>query len=643
MNDNYFNFFPWEEYRPNQKEAIERISKSIEDKEHLMFCAPCGFGKSISTICATLKNNKKIIIVTPNHATRAAHTTEVLLINKNRGSKYTVIELKSKKDMCLNFRGDNSFSAERCTTCRKYEKDCQYYFNLFPEDAHDKSDLAIETLIEIKQKENCCKEGHSYLDKHLNSVMYEEIDYLCQKNTLCFYYLMQERIKKADVIILDYNWIISGSFQHLTRLLGDLSNYVLLIDEADMLIERASKGIILDKGRISKLIGSIQKIYSKLDHRDKIPDKSLEYLTLLRETFDGLLNKYSEEKEINISEFYEFINKTLFPVNKFIVIINKIIDMIKDDEDTSKVSSRPESLLKKIEELIAEKKEHGYILYKTKDKYGKWQLILKSILLKYSLLENKLTLEEIFKKFNNAILFSATLNRILIEINFGFGFHFEYYDVNYNKKDFIGGGLKTIIYTGLSSGRTKKITDTPKYQKLLFDLNNIHPGILAGITSNIELKKWGELDNFKILKEEKDKVSNNRIYLIGLHQKESRSINSVGKLSTALCVGYPLSSHDFDSPTNINLYIQKQNRIIKEEYGAKISEEFMHYKVITKAIQFIGRTTRNIWQHKRLIVLAEERFLNYVDLFPNYIKDSIVILNEYNLVLEHAKTFWEKQ
>ncbi len=57
----------------------------------------------------------------------------------------------------------------------------------------------------------------------------------------------------------------------------------------------------------------------------------------------------------------------------------------------------------------------------------------------------------------------------------------------------------------------------------------------------------------------------------------------------------------------------------------------------------IERITRNIWQHKRLIVLAEDRFLSYVDLFPTYIKDGIVILNEYNLVLEHAKTFWEKQ
>jgi len=65
--DVFFDYFPWDDYRCQQKKAIEQIANAIEKKENIMFRAPCGFGKSVTTITAALKNKKKVILLTPNH------------------------------------------------------------------------------------------------------------------------------------------------------------------------------------------------------------------------------------------------------------------------------------------------------------------------------------------------------------------------------------------------------------------------------------------------------------------------------------------------------------------------------------------------------------------------------------------------
>ena len=165
-----------------------------------------------------------------------------------------------------------------------------------------------------------------------------------------------------------------------------------------------------------------------------------------------------------------------------------------------------------------------------------------------------------------------------------------------------------------------------------------------GLLNNGEMKLWNEkILNTKILKEEEKKnISDDGIYLIGIHQKESRSINYVGSLSTAYCVGYPLSSSEFHSNNNINLFVKKQEKVITELYGKEVSKIFMNNKVISKTIQFIGRLTRDIWKDKRLIILAEERFPKYIFLFPQYIQDTIEVVNSYEDLIETSKLFWSK-
>ncbi len=634
--DIYKEYFPWEEYRPQQKTAIEKISLAVSEKKNIMFRAPCGFGKSVTTISAALSNDKKIILITPNHSTRSASAKEVLSINQNRNKKYKIVDLRAKKDMCHKFPGE-SFSYEKCDYARKYEKDCEYYDNLYPEDAHNLSENGKDMLEKIQYEQT--KKIKRFLTDKGNCNLFETCSGYCKESSLCYYYLMNRQIKNVDVIILDYFWVTTGIFNQLNKMIPDLSEYVLLIDEADMFIDRINEGNTLSISQINNLIKNIEKRKGKITDIDKIPEKALVLLNKLKDNYPALIERFDERDTIEIINFSKFIEEILFDITEFTQITTQVCNLIKDDENTLSVNGRPDRLFSKIYDLIEDDRTEGHILFRKKDKWGNEVFSLRPLLLRYAVLGN-LKIEQLFDKFNNVVLFSATLNDKLINMHLG-NIAFDFHEVSYENEDV--SKVKNIIFTGVSSGFRKRTESKMIYLKLAKEISNIKKGILIGVPNTSLFDTYSALPNVKKLKEEKkngSEIHSNHIYLLGVHQGESRGTNLVGGLSTAICAGYPMVPNDFHSDNIPNLYIKKQKEKLVQLYGQEDADSFMNVKVMGRVIQFIGRITRNIWQHKRLLILAEERFSKNSYLLPKYILDNTSEVLYLKDVIKQAKEFW---
>ena len=84
-------FFPYDNFRINQEFIIDELDKSIKEKEIVGMRAPCGFGKTISGLTASLQNHKKVILITPNTTTKEATIKEVLMLNNNKGHNYYMV------------------------------------------------------------------------------------------------------------------------------------------------------------------------------------------------------------------------------------------------------------------------------------------------------------------------------------------------------------------------------------------------------------------------------------------------------------------------------------------------------------------------------------------------------------------------
>ena len=207
--------FPHPAYRKGQRELAGYVYRSIRDETRLFAEAPTGIGKTISTLFPALKalgegSGSKLFYLTAKNST-SVEAYKTLLHLFHDGAALKVILLTAKDKICLCNRGRDG---ERGHDCRP--KHCPY--------AKGHLNRINAALYDLISHESMIDESvlSAYADRH----------------TVCPFDLGLDAAVMCDVVIGDYNYAFDPQ-AGLKRFFAEKGDFVLLIDEAHNMVERA--------------------------------------------------------------------------------------------------------------------------------------------------------------------------------------------------------------------------------------------------------------------------------------------------------------------------------------------------------------------------------------------------------------------
>lgn len=202
--------FPFDDYRPSQRELIESVAESLEAKRPLLLSAPAGTGKTIGVLYPAIKHaidqGKRIIFVTAKN-TQSRMVQEMLERIGVEGSPLRAQFLRAKTEMCAT--GE--------LVC--HEDVCEYL-----------RDLSWKLLTS----------GVTGSLFEQGIVLPDRIYAAASVLRACPFYTAMEMTSKADVIVGDYNYAFDpiASLGHLFESPAATRDHILIVDEAHNLPRR---------------------------------------------------------------------------------------------------------------------------------------------------------------------------------------------------------------------------------------------------------------------------------------------------------------------------------------------------------------------------------------------------------------------
>ncbi|MFQ6054603.1 MAG: ATP-dependent DNA helicase, partial [Methanosarcinales archaeon] len=262
---NYIDFFPYQKFRPFQKEMLDKVTSVIQKGEHsvLMIDAPTGSGKT-SIISALLANkgDKKIVVALRTISQVNIYLDEIKKIRTYTDKRPTVAYLVGKSKMCklgselknvytscdlLKIFTKNKLEASLMEQIKKqgntvynasydmeiedaleeeeegYRTFCPYY--LFSKEIYKD----IEGSIRFRDSRLAISDSKAII----SDILYpEQLKKHC--TSTCPYEVMAISAKSADIIILNYYHIFDSKYRKLMySWLGiKEENTILVVDEA---------------------------------------------------------------------------------------------------------------------------------------------------------------------------------------------------------------------------------------------------------------------------------------------------------------------------------------------------------------------------------------------------------------------------
>ena len=198
--------FPFERFRPGQREAAAHIYKTVKDGSTLFLQAPTGTGKTVSALFPAVKAMgeglcEKIFYLTAKTTTAAA-AEKTLVLMKDRGLDIKAVSITSKEKICA------------------YGKQCTPDACPYAKGHYDRINDAVFEMIsseDIITKETI-------------------LDY-AEKKRVCPFELTLDASNWCDAVIGDFNYAFDPRAS-LKRYFEQGGEYVLLCDEAHNLAER---------------------------------------------------------------------------------------------------------------------------------------------------------------------------------------------------------------------------------------------------------------------------------------------------------------------------------------------------------------------------------------------------------------------
>lgn len=203
--------FPYQEVRPAQQDLIQGVDNQLKEFRQLLVQAPTGIGKTAGILFPALKRalgrGAPIFYITPKNSQFQA-AIDFAAICQDQGQHFKVLVLTARAKICLN--DEISCQADRCD---------------FAKDYYDK----LPSELARRDEATPSWDKNYFVDK---GRLYQ----------LCPYELSMARVREADLIICDYNYVASlrGSLIHrYQHPYLKLPKPVLVVDEAHNLYMRA--------------------------------------------------------------------------------------------------------------------------------------------------------------------------------------------------------------------------------------------------------------------------------------------------------------------------------------------------------------------------------------------------------------------
>ena len=200
--------FPFD-YRPGQRRLIAGVYQTIIQGKKLFIQAPTGTGKTISTMFPAIKvmgegRSDKIFYLTAKTITRTV-AQEALDLLGEQGMAFKYITLTAKEKCCI-------LEEPRCNP-RECPRAKGHY---------DRVNAAVFDMITRE-----------------HAITREVVDTYAREHNVCPFEMQLDAAVWQDGVICDYNYVFDP-YVYLKRFFGDSrENYILLIDEAHNLVERA--------------------------------------------------------------------------------------------------------------------------------------------------------------------------------------------------------------------------------------------------------------------------------------------------------------------------------------------------------------------------------------------------------------------
>ena len=243
--------FPFDAYRPGQRELAAQVYTGIMRKKRLFASLPTGTGKSAAVLFPALKaigegKTEKVVYLTARNTARQS-PLNALVSMQSRGMKARCCVLTAKDKICP--------APVRC-----HPDDC-------PRAAghYIRQKAAIDELLDS------------------NEYLWDEkcVRALADRHNICPFELSLALTELADVVMMDLNHVFDP-FAQIKRLIQRKSHWTLLVDEAHHTIDRVREN--LSGCMDSRELAHIRTAYGKQYGRKNEPYRRLgDMIRLLRE------------------------------------------------------------------------------------------------------------------------------------------------------------------------------------------------------------------------------------------------------------------------------------------------------------------------------------------------------------------------
>jgi DNA excision repair protein ERCC-2 len=229
------SYFPYNP-RDGQERFIAFLQHAVK-RGNTCISAPTGYGKTPCILAALLpiarKQKLKIIwaVRTGNETDRPIE--EVKVINDSLGKNVTGISFRGKRDMCLlarDVKGELSYD-EVAYLCKVKGKECKY-------------------------RANIAYRGIDVLD---GALLYSEVLKFCVDEEVCPYEVQRVMLPYAEVIALNYNYVIHDGMAWSIKSLAPFSRTIIVVDEAHNL-QRAAASLNSQKMTLRTIARSLKEL-----------------------------------------------------------------------------------------------------------------------------------------------------------------------------------------------------------------------------------------------------------------------------------------------------------------------------------------------------------------------------------------------
>ncbi len=210
--------FPFDTIRAGQKRFARDVTMAVQGGRHLVAEAPTGIGKTAASIAPALQdaidNGRTVMFLTSRQAQHRIAVDTLRTIRDKRGARFVLVDLVSKRDMCLRPEAQDMFPGRFPDFCAQETRtrSCQYLGDA----------------------------GGDVLDRVARGVLHvEELMAVSKEHGLCPHIVATAASQKAHIVVADYNHLFSDIRDRSLEKLGlDLGRMTVIVDEAHNLPDR---------------------------------------------------------------------------------------------------------------------------------------------------------------------------------------------------------------------------------------------------------------------------------------------------------------------------------------------------------------------------------------------------------------------